>query len=194
MGTYIGMGMAAQYAIPKRDLRENLVWNFVGDVSEEDLQKELRTILPESLYGMSEDEKCYYFLLNGTVSVEDVISIYDEFNNVVGYRKEESIYIKEHRDALMQMKTLGEVLKYASNRKIKFWKLCLVGYIYSECHLLFGKMVRIPMYVDGVDFYIGLSKTISESETESFDIFTDLLKYRLKGFKLADAMKVHLTE
>ena len=188
------MGMAAQYAIPKKNLRENLAWNFLGDVSEEDLQKELRTILPESLYGMSEDEKGYYFSLNDTVSVEDVISIYDEFNKVVGYRKDDFIYIKEHRDALMQMKTLGEVLKYASNSKINFWKLDLVGYLYSEFHLLFGRAVRIPMYVDGVDFYIGQSKIISESMTESFDIFTNLLKYRLKGFKLADAMKVHLTE
>ena len=194
MGTYIGMGMAAQYTIPKKNLRENLVWNFLGNVSEEDLQKELRTILPESLYGMSEDEECYYFSLNDTVSVEDVISIYDEFNNIVGYRKEESIYIKEHRDAMMQMKTLDEVLKYASNSKINFWKLELYGYVYSEYHLLFGRAVRIPMYVDGVDFYIGQSKTISESLTESFDIFTDLLKYRLKEFKLAGAMKVHLTE
>ena len=188
------MGLAAQYAILKTDLRRNLVWQSLGDVSEEDLQKELRTILPESLYEMEEDEEYYYFSLNDSVSVEDVIAIYDEFNNVVGYSENDSKYIKEHRKAMMKMKTLDEVMEYASNCRIKFWELELYGYVYSERHLLFGKTVKIPMYVDGVEFYIGHHKTSSESETESFDIFTDLLKYRLKGFKLADAMKVHLTE
>lgn len=193
MGTYIGMGMVGEYIIPKKELSERLQMEFIPTKTDEEIKKEIRKILPEELYKLEEDEKCYDFTLNDDVTPNDVIAIYDEFNKISKRDSSELEYINEHRKNLMQMKTINEVIEYATTGSLYFWSYSIPAYLHSQQHRLFGKIVYVPMFVDIIAFFLGNGKTISEFPMESFDIFTDLLRYRMKGLKLADSMYVFLT-
>ena len=193
MGTFIGMGMVGEYIIPKKELSERLRMEFIPTKTEDEIKKEIRKIIPEELYKLEEDENCYDFTLNDDVSASDVIAIYDEFNKISKRDSCELEYINEHRKNLMQMKTMNEVIEYATSETEQFWSYSIPAYLHSQWHSLFGTIVRVPMFVGIIVFYFGNGKTRSEFPMESFDIFTDLLRYRMKGLKLADSMYVFLT-
>ena len=193
MGTYIGMGMVGEYIIPKKELAKRLQMEFIPTKTDDEIRKEIRKILPAELYKLEENEGCYDFTLVDDVSPNDVIAIYDEFNKISKRDSSELEYINEHRKNLMQMKTINEVIEYATSETEQFWSYSLPEYLHSQTHSLFGEIIYIPMFVGIIVFYFGDGKTRSEFPMESFDIFTDLLRYRMKGLKLADSMYVFLT-
>ena len=59
---------------------------------------------------------------------------------------------------------------------------------------MFGEKVPVETSIDGPTFYIDWAKTYCEFAQISFDIITNLLRYRFKDFKLAQSLLFFLSD
>jgi len=187
------MGSAFCYFIEKKQLREDLSWAWLSDIDEQTVKEELFKNFNSKIYCLEEDDEFYNIKLREDISVNDFLVLYDEFRKVE-YEHDEREQEERNviRKEISELNNIYEVLKYADNSHVGFWHFYL--HFFRMYIKIANKSVCIKTRVKGISLYLANNKTISESNFESYDLFTNYLRFRLQHTKLADSMLIFLTE
>jgi len=193
MGRYISMGSAFCYRISKKSLQSSLFRSGIGKIDEQALKEDLLKHFNSKIYVIDENEHSFIISLRKDIPIKDFLELFNEFQKI-DYQgdKEKEVCQNKIKEDISVMKDIYEIWDYADNGRLYFWTLEL------NCFLMkisvAGQTVGVQAKVGGVAFYIAYNKTMSECEFESYDLFTNYLRFRLKHTKLADSMLVYLTE
>lgn len=194
MARHISIGSAFIYSIPKNRLAITLPWCSITNKSESEIITELKKNFPMDLYSFSTDDNWYHFSLRDDIIVEDFISLYDALYSSILSDWVDNESVETNRANIVKMKTMDEVYSYTYNRRKYFWPMDLHFFGTGIIFNMFGKKVPVETSIDGPTFYIDWAKTNSEIAQISFDIITNLLRYRFKDFKLAQSLLFFLSD
>lgn len=194
MGRYISIGCAFIYSIPKNWLAKSLPWSSITDKSESEIITELKKNFPMDIYSFSTDDNWYHFSLRDDVAVEDFISLYDALFSSILRDVVDNESVEKNRANIVKMKTMDEIWSYAEHGRKYFWPMDLHFFGTGIIFNMFGQKVPVETSIDGPTFYIDWAKTYCEIAQISFDIITNLLRYRFKDFKLAQTLLFFLSD
>lgn len=194
MGRYISTGIVCQYCFSKKELERQYAKRYWEKKSFPELKQILIDQLPE-IYDYSEDENYLYFELSKLFCGDDLIATMKSYYSLVGMADSESDEIEMVCERL-KGKTLLEAYGIARERQ---------SYLLYDTELGNGNAYyAYPLVIDGEKQFFSVhasiitiessaAKTITEDDLISYDFFTDLLRYRMKPDKLADAMLIFLS-
>lgn len=188
------MGSAFQYLVSKKKLTECLKWEFINDKTEDEIKKELSQNFNPELYEFSEDKEWYCFELSEKIPTNDFIELYDEFNKIVRRNKKDVEEFEIIKKDISKLKSIYDISKYAKeNCHCTLCDTDLPFYCNVHPFYMFGEHLYPATSIKIVSFYFGVSKISCEDSSDSFDVFTDLLRYRLKHTKLGESMLAFVT-
>lgn len=193
MGRYISMGPAFRYRISKKSLQSSLFWAGVGKIDEQTLKEDLFKYFNSKIYCYEENEDSFIISLRKDIPVNDFLDLFDEFQKIDYKRdKEKEVCRNKIKEDISVMKDIYEIWDYADNGRLYFWELDLR--YFQMLIPIANQTVNVQAQVGGVSFFLANNKTISECEFESYDLFTNYLRFRLQHLKLADSMLIFLSE
>lgn len=187
MGRYISTGIIYQYGFAKV--------SFPGIESQNVKSEIIMQLFPE-IYDFQEDKDYIYFTLSNKVSVSDLFSAMEFYYSLIGLlpnKSEEFDSVKQ----LLEGKTIQEAYEIAKENPSYLYQADEVGgryYSYYAISMVInGKRKLCPVHISVIMIEQSDAKTVTEDDLMSYDLFTDLLRYRMKPLKLADAMLVYLS-
>lgn len=186
MGRYISTGIIYQYGLAKSSIP--------GIESSEVKQQLIEQLFPE-IYDFWDDDYFIYFTLSSKIIVSDLISAMESYLNLVGLIKEESEEFEQVKNILAG-KTIAEAYAEAEKKPSYLYQADELGFSYAYYAIplvLNGKRKFYPAHIWAIMIDQSNAKTITEDDLLSYDFFTDLLRYRMKPAKLADAMLIYLS-
>ena len=186
MGRYISTGIIYQYGFAKSSIP--------GIESSEVKQQIIEQLFPE-IYDFQEDEKYLYLGLSSSITVSDLISAMGAYFSLIGLTKEKSEEF-ERVKILLEGKNIEEAYEDAEIKPSYLYQADELGdsYGYYAIPLVInGKRKFYPVHIWSIMIHQSSAKTITEDDLLSYDFFTDLLRYRMRSVKLADAMLIYLS-
>ena len=186
MGRYISTGIIFQYQFEK---------SGITGVETPEIKQQIIDQFPPEIYEFEEDEKNLFFSLSGKVQASDVISAMNLYYSLVGRQK----YYEEEMKKVTKIldgKTVEEAYYAAQNSPSYIYQTFELGFRYGYYGYpltLNGKRKFYEVHIDGVKIESSPAKTSTEDDLLSYDFFTDLLRYRMKPERMADAMLVYLS-
>lgn len=198
MGRYISTGIVYQYCFEKKEIERDYQSAHWQQKPFSEMKDEIIGQMFPDIYDYSEDDQCIYFTLSDSISTDELISCIKTYYSLVGQSKEEAKEIEDVTQ-LLQGKTMEEAHKIAVDRPSYLFQRTKLGHDYR-----YYAYYAYPLALDGKKGFYGVSmsiiliymssaKTDTEDDLLSYDFFTDLLRYRMKPEKLADAMIVFLS-
>lgn len=195
MGRYISTGIIFQYCFSKSRIEQLYRKLFMKEKAFSDLKQEIIDQLFPEIYDNEEDDEYLYVYLADSVKSEDIVTTMRTFYSVFGMCKDESVKFEEVCNRLKGV-TIKEAYKIAQERSSYLYYDTQLGYSYAYygCPLILeGKKFFCDVHLSVVTIEASSSKTLTEDDISPYDFFTDLLRYRMKPDKLADAMIVFLS-
>ena len=186
MGRYISTGIIYLYGFAKSSIP--------GIESPEVKQQIIEQLFPE-IYDFQEDDKYLYLSLSSSLAVSDLISAMDAYFSLIGLTHKESEEF-ERVKRLLDGKTIKEAYEQAEEKPSYLYQADELGYscaYYAIPLVINGRRKLYPVHIWSIMIHQSSAKTITEDDLLSYDFFTDLLRYRMKPVKLADAMLIYLS-
>jgi hypothetical protein len=186
MGRYISTGIIYTYGFAKSSIP--------GIDSPEIKQQFIEHLFPE-IYDFQEDEKYLYLSLSSNLTVSDLISAMDSYYSLIGLSKQEREEFERVKQ-LLAGKTIDQAYEEAEEKPSYLYQADELGYSYAYYAIplvINGKRKLYPVHIWSIMIHQSSAKTITEDDLLSYDFFTDLLRYRMKPVKLADAMLIYLS-
>ena len=187
MGRYISTGIIYQYGFEKSSIP--------GIESPGVKQQIVDQLFPE-IYGIQEDENYLYFGMSGDVSVNDLFSVMNYYYDLRGglddVEREEFERVKD----LLKGKNINDAYELSKQKPSYLYYSEELGFsfLYFGVPLVInGERKRYPVHVWCIAIDSSSAKTITEDDLLSYEFFTELLRYRMKSLKLADAMLIYLS-
>jgi len=195
MGRYISTGIVYQYCFEKKKIELDYQHEHWQQKPFSEVKDEIIGQMFPDIYDYSEDDQCIYFTLSDSISTDELISCIKTYYSFASRRKGDAKEIEEVTQ-LLQGKTMEEADKIAVDCPSYLFQRTKLGYDYGY--------YAYPLTIDGKKGFYGVNmsiimidmssaKTDTEDDLLSYDFFTDLLRYRMKPEKLADAMIVFLS-
>ena len=186
MGRYISTGIIYQYGFAKS--------SFPGIESPEVKQQIINQLFPE-IYDYREDENYLYFCLSRNITVSDLVSVMGAYISLIGFTKEKSEEFEQVKKRL-EGKSIDEAYEEAEDKSSYLYYADELGYPYAYYAIplvINGRRKFYPVHIWSITIHHSSAKTMTEDDLLSYDFFTDLLRYRMKPEKLADAMLIYLS-
>ncbi len=195
MGRYISYGIIYQFVISKARLEELYHRRFSEKKPLSEFKQEIINQMFPQIYSWEEDDEHLYFFIRDSFTGDDIIETMNAFYGIHGYRKS---YMEELSSVYSNLKgaTIDDVIEYGKGKPSFLFQEISLGYSYSPLFIrirLNGRSLFINVHAELMMIESASSKTFTEDDAESYDFFTDLLRYRMKPDKLADAMLVFLS-
>lgn len=194
MGRFISYGIATEYYFDKKIIKDKFRYKF-DKPSEEEIRHALINTFSSDIYDFYENDDLYFFGLKDEISMQDIVELMKKYWEIRGASQRVQDDLEEIYNEIAEM-SIEEALNYAKNCSMCYFSYLNLERIFPPLFYpvkLNGK--KHFLYASAVGFHIDMasSKTDTEDEAESYDFFTDLLRYRLKPLKLADTMLVYLS-
>ena len=195
MGRYISSGIVYQYCFSKKEIElqyERLFWRKKSFV--EMRQTIIDQLFPE-IYNCTEDNEYLYVHLSDSIRLDNLVSVMEDYFSIVRLNKEAMREFERIKEKLKNV-TMMEAYNFAKGKP---------SYLFQEMELgSYGSYYAYPLVIDGercfYDAQVSIimidsssAKTITEDDLTPYDLFTELLRYRLRPNKLADAMLIFLS-
>ena len=195
MGRYISTGIVYQYCFSKKEVErqyEQLFWK------KKPFKEMRRTIIDQlfpEIYNCKEDEEYLYVYLSDSLQMDDLISVMEAYFSIVGLNKE----------AVMEFESIKEKLEKATVKEAYDFAGGKPSYLFQEMELgSYGSYYAYPLIIDEEKLFYNAristimidsssAKTITEDDLLSYDLFTELLRYRMRPNKLANSMIIFLS-
>lgn len=195
MGRYISTGIVYQYCFKKAEFEHQYQRGYWRQKNFLEMKEEIITQLFPEIYNFEEDDKYIYFTLSDSISTDSLISCIKAYYSLVGLDEETAKEIEEV-GKLLQDKTIGDAYEIAEDYPSYLFQKMRLGnnYGYHAYPLVIGdkKMFcEVNMSIIMID--ASSAKTDTEDDLLSYDFFTELLRYRMKPERLADAMIIFLS-
>ena len=195
MGRYISTGIVFQYRFSKAEIEHQYQRHFWKKKSFSELKQEIISQLFPEIYDHEEDDDYLYVYLADSVNSEDLVTIMKAYYSIVGMSREESDEMEIICDKL-KGKTLNDAYSIARKNASYLFYDTELGFSYAYYAyplILEGKKSFYSVHVSIITIASSSAKTLTEDDLLSYDFFTDLLRYRMKPDKLADAMIIFLS-
>lgn len=192
MGRFITYALATEIRIRKSDLEER-IWRMnykEPELSDERIQQIVAQI--SDVYEFKDQGSWLHFTFKDSLAVSDIIEIHKAFFDtyICGVKAGD---LSELYSRLSGM-SLSDALEYAEKHDSYYYsKSELPFYMHVSPFDIDGKRIYVPAAIDVINFKYASYKTDTEDSAESYDFFSELLRYRLHPLKLADAMMVYLS-
>ena len=195
MGRYISTGIVYQYRFSKAEIERQYESNYWRKKPYDDIRQEIINQLFPKIYDSREDEEYLYLCLSDSIRVDDLIATMETYYSLVGMNKEATLEFEGVKEMLKD-KTMNEAYDLANE---------MPSYLYYQSELGFNNsFFAYPLVIEGEKSLYGVdvsiividsspNKTIAEDDLSPYDFFTELLRYRMKPDKLADAMIIFLS-
>ena len=196
MGRYISTGIVYQYCFEKAEFVRQNLWQWHRKPFSE-LKNEIIGQMFPKIYDYEEDDQHIYFTLSDSISTDDLISCIKAYYSLVSLN-EYSAKELEELETLLRGKTIDDAYELAGEKPF-----CLFQGVGLGCHNYYG-YYAYPLVIDGEKEFYGVNasiimidsssaKTDTEDDLLSYDFFTELLRFRMKPERLADAMIIFLS-
>ena len=159
------------------------------------MKQEIISQLFPDIYDHEEDDEYLYVYLADSVKSEDLVTIMKAYYSIVGMSREESDEMEIICDKL-KGKTLNDAYSIAQESASFLFYDTELGFSYAYYAyplILEGKKSFYGVHVSIITIASSSAKTLTEDDLLSYDFFTDLLRYRMKPDKLADAVIIFLS-
>lgn len=187
MGRYNSTGIIYQYEFEKSTIP--------GIESYEIKQQVIKQLFPE-IYDFREDEESLYFNLSRSITASDIISAMDSYYDIFGVYdivSEEFERVK----MLLEGKTLDEAYEAAEEKRSYLYRADELFYRFYNHYrirlVINGERDYYPVRINSITIARSAYKTVVEDDLYDYYFFTNLLRYRMKPLKLADAMIFYLS-
>ena len=190
MGRYISTGIVFQYRFSKTEVEQQYERRFRKKKPFSELKQDIIDQLFPDIYDYEENDDYLYIYLSDSIKVEDLITTMKSYYSLVGMGEYES----EEMDKVIESlkgKNLNDAYSIAQERVLYLFYDTELGYNYAYYAYpleLEGEKSLFTVHLSIVTIYTSSAKTSTEDDLESYDLFTDLLRYRMKPDKLADSM------
>ena len=195
MGRYISTGIVFQYRFSKTEVEQQYERRFRKKKPFSELKQDIIDQLFPDIYDYEENDDYLYIYLSDSIKVEDLITTMKSYYSLVGMGEYES----EEMDKVIESlkgKNLNDAYSIAQERVLYLFYDTELGYNYAYYAYpleLEGEKSLFTVHLSIVTIYTSSAKTSTEDDLESYDLFTDLLRYRMKPDKLADSMIIFLS-
>ena len=195
MGRYISTGIVFQYRFSKTEVEQQYEIRFRKKKPFSELKQDIIDQLFPDIYDYEENDDYLYIYLSDSIKVEDLITTMKSYYSLVGMGEYES----EEMDKVIESlkgKNLNDAYSIAQERVLYLFYDTELGYNYAYYAYpleLEGEKSLFTVHLSIVTIYTSSAKTSTEDDLESYDLFTDLLRYRMKPDKLADSMIIFLS-
>lgn len=195
MGRYISTGIIYQYRFSKAEIERQYMSNFGRKRQFGEIRHDIIGQLFPKIYDSREDEEYLYLCLSDSIRVEDLISTMKTYYSLVGLNREAVLEFESIKERLKD-KTMKDAYNLANEMPSYLFYQSELGFNYSY--------YAYPLVIEGKKYYYDVdvsmividsssAKTITEDDLSPYDFFTELLRYRMKPDKLADAMIIFLS-
>lgn len=195
MGRYISTGIIFQYRFSKMEIEKHYEQHYRERKSFGKIKQEIIDQLFPEIYNYKEDDDYLYVFLSDLVNADDLITTIRKYYSLVGINENNSADLEEVCEKL-KGKTIEEAYDLAKEKSLHlFWESDL-GFIfayYAYPLVIGGKKTFYPVHASVAMIDSSPVKTATEDDLQSYDFFTDLLRYRMKPDKLADTMLIFLS-
>lgn len=195
MGRYISTGIIFQYRFSKMEVERQYQRLFWKEKAFSEIKQEIIDQLFPEIYDYEEDGYYLYVYLSDSVKGEDIVTTIKTYYSLIGMCNDDKEQINRVSNQI-KGKTMNEIYKIAQEK---------FSHLFQDTELgAYGCYYAYPLVIDGKrGFYSACvsiimiesssAKTSTEDDLLSYNFFTDLLRYRMKPDKLADAMIVFLS-
>ena len=195
MGRYISTGIVYQYCFSKEELERQYAKRYWKKKSFSELRQTIIDQLFPDIYNHAEDEDYLYLYLSKSFCGDDLIATMKSYYSLAGMADSESDEIERVCERL-KGKPLREVYDIARERQSYLLYDTELGYSYAYYAyplVIEGEKQFFSVHASIITIESSSAKTSTEDDLLSYDFFTELLRYRLKPDKLADAMLIFLS-
>lgn len=194
MGRYSSYGIATLYAIPLRDLSNEIKRVLWGKSIEDFNPEDLRTLYPEDVYDIQTNEEEILISLKDKYNGSDIFSLIKDFATVSPNKNQLSSDILEAIHELIRDKTIKQVVELAEKKMYEgFQELDLPYYLYWTPIPVGNKVVYTRTMVKGIMIGFHYAKVDTEDATEPYSFLTSLLRYRLRNNPLSPTLLAYLS-
>ena len=195
MGQYISTGIVCQYCFKKSILESEYQDRYWHKMPFSKMKDEIIAQLFPGIYKYEEDKQYIYFTLSDSISTDDLLSCIKAYYSLINTGKADAKELESIKE-LLRDKTFDEAYALAeSGPSYMFYKTRLGGGsgYYAYPLVIEGKRNFYEVQMSIITIDASSSKTSTEDDLLSYDFFTELLRYRMKPEKLADAMVIFLS-
>ena len=194
MGRYSSYGIATLYAIPLRDLSNEIKRVLWGKSIEDFNPEDLRTLYPEDVYDIQTNEEEILISLKDKYNGSYIFSLIKDFATVSPNKNQLSSDILEAIHELIRDKTIKQVVELAEKKMYEgFQELDLPYYLYWTPIPVGNKVVYTRTMVKGIMIGFHYAKVDTEDATEPYSFLTSLLRYRLRNNPLSPTLLAYLS-
>ncbi len=192
MGRYSCIGMAYSYAVRKDVLESTVRKQFAGKRQLDDLKGQITKQMFPDIYGFRESDDFLRWEIRDDIPVTDLTEIIRGFGELM--RK-----FAEWKDDRSLIRFLNHFpIREAFRRSVeiddsRYRPFRLFSPLYHHPFLIDGTRVLVQTEVRGVALHTSTAKTMTEDEITPYEIFTELLRYRMRPLRLAVSMLAFLT-
>lgn len=195
MGRYISTGIVYQYCFEKQQIESEYHERCWERKSFSEMKEELIKQLFPEIYNYREDDDNVYFTLSDSVRPNDLLNCIKGYYSIVGFGKNDAEEI-EGIEEVLKDKTIDEAYEISEEKPSYLFQSIELGYryqYYAYPLVIEGKRFFCEVHVSIIMIDSSSAKTMTEDDLLSYDFFTDLLRYRMKPDKLANAMIIFLS-
>ena len=195
MGRYISTGIVYQYCFSKAEIEKQYAKHYWKKKPFSELKHTIIDQLFPDIYDHAEDEAYLYFYLSKSFCGDEIIRTIKSYYSIVGMADSESDEIEKVFEKL-KGKSLREAYEIARERKSYLFYDTELGYSYAYYAyplVIEEKKQFFSVHASIITIAASSAKTSTEDDLLSYDFFTELLRYRMKPDKLADAMLIFLS-
>lgn len=195
MGRYISTGIVYQYCFSKEEVERQYTEHYWKKKPFSELKQAIIDQFFPDIYNHSEDEGYLYFYLSESFSGDDLIRTLKSYYSIAGMADSESDEIEKVCEKL-KGKSLREAYEIARERQSHLLYDTELGYSYAPYAyplVIEGKKQFFSVHASIITIEASSAKTLTEDDLLPYDFFTELLRYRMKPDKLADAMLIFLS-
>lgn len=195
MGRYISTGIVVQYSFSKVEIELQYEKHTRKKKAFSEIKQEIIDQLSPSIYDYEEDDDYLYVYFSDSVKGEDLVTTMKAYYSLRGWDVEDDDEINEVSKCI-EGKTMNDFYKYAQEKGSYIFHDVELGgcwCYYAYPLVIEGKRRFFSARMSIIVIDSSSAKTSTEDDLLSYDFFTDLLRYRMKPDKLADAMIIFLS-
>ena len=192
MGRYSCIGMAYSFAVRKDVLESTVRKQFAARRHLDDVKEQITMQMFPDIYGFRESGDFLRWEIRDDIPVTDLTDLVHGFGELMRY-------FTEWKDDRSLIRFLNRFrIREAFRRSIEidnphYRPFRLFSPLYHHPFRIDGTRIFVQTEVRGVALHTSTAKTMTEDDVTPYDIFTELLRYRMRPLRLADSMLAFLT-
>ena len=192
MGRYSCIGTACSFAVRKDVLESTVRKQLAGRRNLDDVKGQIKMQMFPDIYGFRESDDFLLWEIRDDIPVTDLTELVRCFGELMGN-------FMEWEDDRSLIRFLNRFpIREAFRRSVEldnphYRPFRLFSSLYRYPFRIDGTRVLVRTEVRGVALHTSTARTMAEDEVTPYDIFTGLLRYRMRPLRLADSMLAFLT-